>query len=78
MTRPFFILTVLASLLNGCSKDQAADEAGTKSPPAKKSASVAIKIGINSINDILRSIMLSKANDHAGMKQDVRINAAGY
>ncbi|HJM91895.1 MAG: hypothetical protein QGG28_16815 [Alphaproteobacteria bacterium] len=74
MTRPFFILTLLASLLSGCGEDKA----GAKAPPAKKSASVAAKFGTNSIYDVLQSVTLLKTNDHAGMQQVVRNNAAGY
>ena len=78
MTKLIFILTLLVSLLTGCGDDEAADKAQANVPPIKKPASAAVKFGANSVDDILRNIMLLKIDDHAGMQQVIRNNAAGF
>jgi len=82
MIKFFLILTVSLSLLAGCGDDEAANKAAgkaaAKTPPIKTPVPVAVKFGRNSIDDILRNIMLLKFDDHAGMQQVVRNNAAGY
>jgi hypothetical protein len=75
---PIFILTLSVLLLTGCGDDEAADKARAKASPNNKPAPVAVKFGTNSVDDILRSIMLLKIDDHAGMQQVIRNNAAGY
>ncbi|MFP6697620.1 MAG: hypothetical protein VCF08_12035 [Alphaproteobacteria bacterium] len=86
MTKLFFILTLFASFLSGCGDDDAADKAAikvavkvaAKATPITHPAPVAVKFGKTSANDILRDIMRLKFDDHAGMVQAIRNNAAGY
>ena len=86
MTKLFFTLALFASFLSGCGDDDAADKAAikvavkvaAKATPITNPAPVAVKFGKTSVNDILRDIMRLKFDDHAGMVQAIRNNAAGY
>jgi len=75
---PVFILTLSAFLLTGCGEDNPVEKARAKAAQKNKPAPVAVAFGTNSIDEILRSILLLKFDDHAGMQQVVRNNAAGY
>ncbi len=71
-------LLALAPLLLGCGEDDAVAKARAKVAQANQAKSVAVKYGTNSPDEILQSIMRLKFDDHAGMQQIVRNNAAGY
>ena len=74
----FIALVLCPPLLSGCGDDETAAEKQAKAPPVVKPAPVAVKFGPYSIDNILRDIMLLKMDDHDGMQQVVRNNAAGY
>ncbi|MBT3532794.1 MAG: hypothetical protein HN478_02885 [Rhodospirillaceae bacterium] len=74
----FFILIFSLSLLTGCGDDEASDEVRKKATPTNKPAPVAVKFDRFSIDTMLRKIIVLKVDDHAGMQQVVRNNAAGF
>ncbi len=62
----------------GAAVDKAAIKVAAKTTQITDPAPVAVKFGKTSVNDILRDIVRLKFDDHTGMVQAIRNNAAGY